>query len=456
MLLRSSTFRLALVYVTLFSTSVLGLMGFIYWFTAGYMARQADATIEAEIRGLGERYDIAGLDGLSRLVAERVARQQPTGSSLYLLTDHRLRPLVGNLSRWPDVAADEEGWLNFRLEGYGPAGDDVHPARARPFLLRGGFRLLVGRDVRELEAVRRLMLRTLAWGLAVTLVLGLVGGTLMARSMMRRIETINATSRDIMSGDLSRRIPTRGSGDELDRLAGSLNAMLDRIQSLMEGVRQVSDNIAHDLRTPLARLRNRLETAALPETDPPASRAALESALAEADALLGTFNALLRIARIEARERRAAFADVDLGELIGDVGELYEPLAEQKRQTLLTDSSAAVIVGDRDLLFQALANLLDNAIKYTPAGGNIRVGLSTAGAGVELTVADDGPGIPEAFRERVLQRFFRLDPSRPSGGSGLGLSLVAAVADLHGATLRLDDMRPGLKVTLRFAAPRAA
>ncbi len=278
----------------------------------------------------------------------------------------------------------------------------------------------------------------------------------MARSMMRRIETINATSRDIMSGDLSRRIPTRGSGDELDRLAGSLNAMLDRIQSLMEGVRQVSDNIAHDLRTPLARLRNRLETAALPETDPPASRAALESALAEADALLGTFNALLRIARIEARERRAAFADVDLGELIGDVGELYEPLAEQKRQTLLTDSSAAVIVGDRDLLFQALANLLDNAIKYTPAGGNIRVGLSTAGAGVELTVADDGPGIPEAFRERVLRRFFRLDPSRPSGGSGLGLSLVAAVADLHGATLRLDDMRPGLKVTLRFAAPRAA
>ncbi len=456
MLLRSSTFRLALVYVAFFSTSALGLMGFIYWFTAGYMARQTDATIEAEIRGLAERYDIAGLDGLSRLIAERVARQQPTGSSLYLLTDRRARPLVGNLSRWPDVTADEEGWLNFRLEGYGPAGDDLHPARARPFLLRGGFRLLVGRDVQELEAVRRLTLRTLAWGLAVTLVLGLVGGTLMARGMMRRIETINATSRDIMSGDLSRRIPTRGSGDELDRLAESLNAMLDRIQSLMEGVRQVSDNIAHDLRTPLARLRNRLETAALPETDPQASRAALESALAEADALLATFNALLRIARIEARERRAAFTEVDLGELIGDVGELYEPLAEDKRQSLLTDSTAAVVTGDRDLLFQALANLLDNAIKYTPAGGTIRVSLSTAGDAVELTVADDGPGIPEAFRERVLQRFFRVDPSRPSGGSGLGLSLVAAVADLHGATLRLDDMQPGLKVTLRFTAPRAA
>ncbi|MEA3292517.1 MAG: HAMP domain-containing sensor histidine kinase, partial [Pseudomonadota bacterium] len=262
-----------------------------------------------------------------------------------------------------------------------------------------------------------------------------------------QIESINTTSREIMSGDLSRRIPTRGSGDDFDLLAGNLNAMLDRIQALMEDVRRVSDNIAHDLRTPLARLRNRLELLKTDaDADSPDSQA-VEQAVAEADGLLATFNALLRIARIEAEQRREAFEQVALDTVVQDVAEFYEPLAEDKAQRLLLDLQPGIrLQGDRDLLFQALANLLDNAIKYTPRGGRIEISLQSSEIGVRLIVADNGPGIPVEAREKVLQRFFRMEESRTTPGNGLGLSLVAAVAKLHGITIRLEDNRPGLRV----------
>jgi signal transduction histidine kinase len=340
-----------------------------------------------------------------------------------------------------------------------PAGE-VHLARARAFQLRGGFQLLVGRDLHELEKTRRLIARTLVWGLAFTLVLALGGGSMMTRSMLRRIESINQTSRDIMSGDLSQRIPTNRSGDDFDELAGNLNAMLDRIESLMEEVRRISDNIAHDLKTPLSRLKNSLELLNADHArDADNKRALVEQALAEADGLLSTFNALLRIARIESGERRAAFAGVELEPLLRDVVEFYEPLAEEKQQNLvLKPASSAIVSGDRDLLFQAFANLVDNAIKYTPQRGDIEVGIQAQQDRVRVSVADSGPGIPEQDRDKVFRRFYRLEQSRRLPGNGLGLSLVAAVARLHDSELQVEDNAPGLRVVAEFsqAHPRAS
>ena len=448
-ILRSSTFRLVLLYMALVSGSVLVLFGFIYWATAGFMDRQADVTIEAEIQGLAEQYRQRGLGGLKTVIAERVAKD-PTGSSVYLLVDKDLQPIVGNLSRWPVTPVAEAGWVDFTLRERGPDGTEEHRARGRAFLLVGNLRLLVGRDVRDLERTRSLIVGALGWGLAISVGLALAGGLMMTSSMVRRIEAINDTSREIVEGDLTRRIPASGAGDDFDRLVGNLNGMLDRITGLMETVRQVSDNIAHDLRTPLTRLRSRLEIARAQQGDgDPEARAAVEQAIEEADGLLATFQALLRIARIEAEQRREGFAAVELGPLLTDVAELYEPVAADRDQTIaLQVTDGVVIDGDRDLLFQAVANLVDNAIKYTPIGGHIVLGLRLAGDAVELSVADTGPGIPADQRERVFDRFHRLESSRSTPGSGLGLSLVRAVARLHGATIRLTDNAPGLRVAL--------
>lgn len=435
--------------MALFGASVLMLLGFIYWSTVAFMGRQTDAIIDAEIEGLAERYRVSGISGLTDLIAERLSRK-PAGSSVYLLADDSLQPMVGNLDRWPAAAPTANGWLSFRLEDQASSGD-VHKARARVFRLQGGFHLLVGRDMHDLEEAQGYIIRALIWGLAVTVVLALVGGSMMSRSMVRRLETINEASREIMQGDLSRRIPTKGSGDDFDQLTDNLNSMLDRIELLMEDVRRVSDNIAHDLRTPLSRLRQHLEMLKMQNPSGEQQRESVEQALAEADGLLGTFNALLRIARIESAAQRAGFADVDLAALVRDVAELYEPLAEEKQQRFTTNVQDAVhIDGDRDLLFQAVANLVDNAIKYTPAGGQIELTLQAHGEDARIIVADDGPGIPAEARNQVLQRFFRLDTSRTTPGSGLGLSLVAAVAKLHRAQLLLTDNGPGLRVVLDF------
>jgi signal transduction histidine kinase len=449
--LRSSSFRLALIYMALFGGSVLMLLTFIYWSTAGYMAKQADATIEAGIAGLAERYRTSGLSGLTNTISERVSRK-PGGYSIYLLADDDLRPLAGNISRWPPGRATQDGWLDFRLEGEGWPAGEVHRARARAFQLRGGFHLLVGRDLHELQRTEQLIVRTLVWGLAITLILGLIGGSMMTRSLVRRIEAVNQTSREIMSGDLSRRIPMDHSGDDFDELAVNLNAMLDRIASLMEEVRRISDNIAHDLKTPLSRLKNSLELLGTGHAEDPQNRRVLiEQSIAEADGLLSTFNALLRIARIDSGERRAAFAVVDLQRLLHDVVEFYAPLAEDRQQNLtLSVNTAAQVPGDRDLLFQAFANLLDNAIKYTPPQGYIKVDLSLHNEQPWMTFTDSGPGIPEQERDKVLRRFYRLEQSRGTPGNGLGLSLVAAVAKLHEMKLRMENNAPGLRVVLEF------
>ena len=449
-LLRSSTFRLAVLYMALFGASVAVLLTFIYWSTAGYMALQTDDTIEAEVTGLAERYRLSGLDGLIRSIDERVSRK-PNGDAVYLLTDDQLTPLIGNLDRWPRVARDSDGWLNFDLEQATSEGEVTHRGRARPFTLRGGYRLLVGRDMQELDATRSLIVRAIAWGLAITVMMALAGGIMLSRRTMRRLEAINETSRRIMRGDLSRRVPTRSSNDDFDQLADNLNGMLDTIEELMEDVRRVTDNVAHDLRTPLTRLRNRLENL---KSDNDADKSSIEAALADADGLLDTFNALLRIASIESGRRRAAFKSIPLDDVVRDVTELYEPLAEQKQQKLDVSVSDDVrIQGDRDLLFQAFANLLDNAIKYTPQGGSIRVTLDDGASGPRIRIIDSGPGIPQQSRDKVFKRFFRLEESRHTPGNGLGLSLVEAVARLHNASIKLGG-EPGLDVSLAF--PKAA
>lgn len=444
----SSTFRLALLYMLLFGSSVLLLLGFLYWSTVSYMSSQTDKTIEIEILDLTERYQNAGLTGLTRLISERLSRR-PADASVYLLSDKDLSPLIGNIDSWPVDAAMSEGWLEFELKETGDTRP--HRVRARLFRLTGDYLLLVGRDIHDFEITRHRISLSLAWAVGFMLVLGSLGSIMMGRSTLRRIETINQTSRVIMSGDLGRRIPSRHTGDEFDILADNLNDMLDQIEVLMESVRRVSDNIAHDLRTPLARLRNRIEELHLETAaDDPRYRI-LEQALDEADALLNTFNALLRIARIESDDDTRDFTPVDLGVLINDVMELYEPLAEDRQlrfEALLRTN--LVFQGDRDLLFQALANLLDNAIKYTPCGGSITLTLENEGDIVSLRLCDSGPGIPEARREQVFQRFFRLEQSRTTPGNGLGMSLVKAVMQRHHLDLQLQDNHPGLCVCIRF------
>jgi signal transduction histidine kinase len=448
-LLRTSTFRFALVYVGLFGISALLLLGFIYWTTAGYAGRQTDEVILTQASSLAEQYRQRGLDGVAATIAQRAARN-PRGHAVYLLADANGRRIVGNLDRWPPEAA-APGWIDFLIEDPDSHGE-AYRARAQYVRLAGGFRLLVGRDVQEQQRHQTRMVSAMVWGGALTLALALVGGLLMSRATLQRIETINRTSRQIIQGDLARRMPTRGTGDEFDQLAGNLNAMLDQIALLMDGIRQVSDNIAHDLRTPLTRLRSRLEAARLNQADP-AMQATIDALIADADALLSTFNALLRIAEIEAGRRRAAFEPVDLAALAGDAIELYEPVVLERRQTIEAKLETGTIVsGDRHLLSQAIANLLDNAVKYSPEASHITVLARMSDTGPAVSVADNGPGIPAEFRAQAVRRFFRLETSRSTPGTGLGLSLVSAVAKLHGARLLLEDDAPGLRVTLSFDA----
>ncbi len=446
-LVRSSAFRLALGYLALFAVSAVFLLAFVYWLATTYMVRQADETIEAEIVGLAERYRLGGLSGLTASIRERLDRR-PQGFSIYLLTDATGTPLVGNLSRWPPIEPDESGFLEFELVV--GRGEPAHRARAKPFVLRGGFQLLVGRDLEELESVRSLLLRTMAWGLALILALALLGAVVVSRSRIRRIAKIDEVLGEVMAGDLTRRIPVEGAADDIEDLVEKLNRMLAELSNLVEGVRRVSDSIAHDLRTPLARLKTRLERLrrGRPEEEE------IGEAIEEADRLLAMFGAVLRIARIESGEhRRAAFTGIDLTSLIDDVAELYRPLIEEKGSRLFLHNAPSVVVhGDRDMLFQAVANLVDNAIKHTPQGGRIEISLAPRDGTAEVAVADDGPGIPPEEREKVRERFYRLDRSRTTPGAGLGLSLVAAVAARHGGELRLEDNAPGLRTVL--ALPR--
>lgn len=449
-LLKTFSFRLALWYVGLFAVSATVIFGFIYWASVTFMARQTDEIIETETWSLAEQYDQRGLGGLMMVIASRL-RNDLARNNIYMLVDREKNYLAGNMRQWPK-AIEPKGlpeWFDITVT----TNDEAKALEARVMIitLPGKVHLLVGREMSEVTRARTILSRSMALGLLVTVLLGLGWGQVMSSKLLSRLEDVNRASGEIMAGAMNRRIPVSGRADEFDRLAESLNAMLDRIGDLLTAVRQVSDNIAHDLRSPLTRLRSRLELALLEAPEPDIQRQAIGDAIAQAEAIIATFNALLTIAHAEACAGRGEVDPLDLSELVRDAAELYEPLAEDKGITFITDVVGDVALpGNRHLLSQAMTNLLDNAVKYTPQGGTVRVSLTSSIHGPLLCVADSGPGIPEGERDNVLKRFYRLDQSRNTPGSGLGLSLVAAVARMHGATLVLEDNGPGLAVCIHF------
>jgi signal transduction histidine kinase len=449
-LLKTQAFRIVLVYVLLFALSVAALLGFTYWNTRRTLDAQTDQIIAAEITGLQEQYARLGLPGLVETVRARSLRG---GQALYLISDGLHHYIAGNLAFWPQLSgAPNSEFIEFDYERPVDGKLETRRARGRIFALGNDFELLVAQDVHERYLTTRMFTTTLPWTVALILLLGAAGGGLMSRNMLRRLDTINRTSGEIMKGDLTRRVPLAGSGDEFDELAVNLNRMLDRIERLMRGLREVTDSVAHDLRTPLNRLRNRLEESVARLQASGTQAGEIERAIAETDQLIGTFNALLLIAETDAGTTRAAMTVLDVAEVAADVAELYEPLAEERQVGLtLLPATGVTIEGNRSLIAQALANLVDNAIKYTPQGGAVRIRTAISGDGAELSVADSGPGIPAEDRTRVVERFVRLEASRNSPGTGLGLSLVAAVAHFHNAELVLEDNKPtGLKAVLRF------
>ncbi|MGF1641153.1 MAG: ATP-binding protein [Rhodospirillales bacterium] len=448
-LVRTSAFRLTLLYIVLFGASVLVLLGFVSWSTMALIERQIDQTIEAEIRGLAEQYRERGLLRLIDVIHERSA-DHADQNNFYLLTDPVLGPIAGNLANWP-AETGAGGWVVLTLPKRRDGRSVSHRVRARIFVLPAGYRLLVGRDMREKDRFRETINEAVSWSLALTLGFGLIGGVFMSRRMLARVDRLSKSAQGIIAGDLARRIVVSGTGDEFDSLAVNLNAMLDQIERLMTGMRLATDSIAHDLRGPLTRLKGRIELALRSPADAGQDREALADVLAQTDAALAVFDTLLKIATAEARTDPSDFQSLDLAVLAADAAELYEPVAEERGINLAVEAiGPAPIRGQPQLLAQAIANLLDNAVKHTPSGGRITVSAAEHAGTVLLAVADDGPGIPEPDRQRVLERFVRLEESRSTPGAGLGLSLVAAVAKLHDAKLQLDDNRPGLRVSIAF------
>jgi signal transduction histidine kinase len=456
-LIRTTAFKLTLVYLSVFVLFAFSLLGYLALNTRRLINEQITSTVQGEIRGLTEQYEEGGL---RRLVTAVELRSRRPGSSLYLVTTPTGEGLAGNVGALQPGALNQIGWLEAsyrRIDS--PEGAD------RSALIQvvqlGGFRLLVGRDLEERERLYGIITNAGRWSFALVVVLGIAGGFFVSRRILSRIDAMTGTAQTIMAGDLSGRLPVAGSGDELDRLADNVNAMLDRIVALMRGLTEVSDNIAHDLKTPLTRLRNRCEEALRQSTGVADYRAALESTIEESDELIRTFDALLMIARAESGHARDNMTEFDAAEIARGVSELYEPLAEEKGLALKVDASASAPVrGNRELVSQALANLVDNAIKYaTPDGGlnghpaEIVVKTGNEGERITLSVEDRGPGIPEADRGRVVERFVRLEKSRSEPGSGLGLSLASAIARLHGGELKLEDNHPGLRSVI--ALPRA-
>ena len=456
-LFRTTVFKLTAAFVLLFALGSGLVLGRVGWNVRNLMDDQILETIDADIKGLAEQYADGGIRELVSVIERRT--RQP-GSSLYLVANFAGDVIVGNLKALPDGVLSRAAALETSYERL----DDGKKRRAlaRVFILPGKYRLLVGHDIEERERLRKILAQALATSLLWLVLIGAIGGLLVARRVLRRVDSMNATARTIMAGDLGGRLAVNGSGDELDRLAQNLNAMLDRIGELMAGMKEVTDNIAHDLKTPLTRLRSEAEQTLRAAPDAVAGRAALEKVIEESDGLIRIFNALLMIARAEAGNIEGV-AEFDAAEVLRDVAEMYEPVAEDADMRLVVEAHAALpIRGNRELIGQTLANLVDNAIKYgappeaTSVDDSRREVTLTArrqGGAVELVVADRGPGIAVADRARVLDRFVRLENSRSRPGSGLGLSLAAAVARLHGGVLRIEDNAPGLRVVIALSPP---
>ena len=450
--LRSAGVRFAALYAALFGVSALALAVFLWWATAGLLDRQVDAAIHADAQGLIEQWNDGGLPAVVLTIRDRLAGNIDD-DAIYLLVDASLHRVAGNLEHWPSGVTMSGQWFELPIEREGARS----LARVERIDLPAGFHLLIGRDVQVRARLRSLLADALLWALLAVVVLGSVGALLVRGLFRSTLADVSQTTEAIIAGDLTRRVPMSGRGDEFDRLAETINDMLERIARLMGGVRQVSNAIAHDLRTPITRARARLEDAALHATGEADLRAAIERAQADLDGVVAVFQALLRIAEIEAGASRSAFTQFDLVRLLVDLEDLYGAVAEERALRLELRLPAQLpAFGDRELIQQAVANLLDNAIKFSPPGGAITLEAGDSGGGLTIVVADRGPGIPEPDRRRATERFFRGESARNTPGSGLGLSLVAAVARLHGGELRLLDNHPGLRCELRLPAPTPA
>jgi len=445
----SLIFRFTIAYAALTCVVIAGVLGFLYAWTLEAQRRRIDEALAAEADGL--RSSLVGLSvsEMAAVVTRRSGDAQG-GRTIYVLSTRTREIVAGNLPAWPSGLEGAPGTLEFPL-ATPSAGRGGALARGRLVELPSGQRLLVGRDVTDLEEMRSRILRAFVGALALTAVLGVAAGYAFSRSVSRRLDEINANSEAILAGDLERRIAVGGRDDEFDELAANLNRMLDRLEDLMRGMREVTDDIAHDMRSPISRLRSRIEVALMGPPDAAAYHEVLEQTVKDADDLLAVFNALLTIALAESGAARDRFTEIDASAIARETAEVYEPLAEEKGLALAVEAARPVrLRGEPHLLSQAIANLIDNAVKYVPRGGRVRVRVASDGVRARIEVADDGPGIPESFREKAFDRFSRLEASRSAPGSGLGLSLVRAVARLHGGTVTLEDERPGLRATIEL------
>ena len=455
-LLLASPFRLFAVYVSLFCAAVAAVFIYVNIAMLGFLSHEAETSVHGDYDFLLARYREGGLPTLVNAISEHSAS---SNNALYLLTDGAGRWLAGNLNSVASNLWEAQGAAQFSYRNRGTEQVE-HPAYGIVARLPGDLHLLVARDIESQESLKRFLRRAFALGWALILIIGIGGAIIVSRRVLRRVDAASNAARSIMQGNLAQRIPVTGRNDEFDRLSQNLNAMLDRIQDLMIGLKNVSDNIAHDLKTPLHRLRTRAERALQSSRSPEKLAEALGSVIEEADTLIQTFDALLSIARLEAGSRSESFGPLNVCALISDVAELYEPAADERGLTLRLSCPGGDVMmsGEKHLIGQALVNLLDNAIKYaapaaaTTAEGaqhtDVEIGLEDKGDTVDITVSDRGPGIPKKDRERVLQRFVRLQPSRSIPGSGLGLSLVAAVTRLHDGSVALEDNNPGLRIRL--------
>ncbi|MBR0713990.1 ATP-binding protein [Bradyrhizobium liaoningense] len=464
-LIRTTAFRLMLVYLLLFAMFAASLLGYFAWNTRRLITEEITQTVNVETAEINDIYIGRGLYGLARAIEYRSLRPN---ANLYLVTNPSGQAIAGNVGSLAPGVMATRGWIETAYRRMEETDSRDHRALVYVSELPNGFRLLIGRDLDERRRLFGIVARAAQWSILIVVVLGLGGGIFVARRVLRRIDAMTGTAQRIMTGDLSERLPVGRSGDELDRLAENLNAMLERIEALMAGLKEVSDNIAHDLKTPLTRLRNRAEEALAKSGSEGEYRAALERTIEESDGLIRTFNALLMIARAESGQARGNMDDFDAADVANGIHELYEPLAEDDGMMLKVKTEPTPVHANRELISQALANLVENAVKYgkpvAQAAGTvvsmdsrqILIEAKREGGHVLLSVTDRGPGIPEGDRKHAIERFVRLEASRTLPGSGLGLSLASAVATLHGGELKLGDAHPGLVATLVLPARAGA
>jgi signal transduction histidine kinase len=451
--LTSSTFKQALIGIGTFGVIASAIFSYVYLSTTSYVRSRSDRAIAAEYSSLRSNYERSGRDGLIDLIKQRTADKGFT-DNMYILVDASLAVLAGNLKAWPSTVAAASGWTEFRV------AEPLPDTATRPLLrgmfetLPGGDRLLVARDITDLDSFTDQIETAVILSIVLMFLVAGVASIMVTRRTVGRIESINATSRAIMLSGLDKRIPLRGTNDEWDRVAENLNQMLERIETLMGEVRQVSDNVAHDLRTPLTRMRGRLEKAYHSHRNGETDQALIGDTIVDLDAVLRIFSSITRIAQIESQARKGAFRTVNLVEIVNEVVELYDAAAEQDGTRLTVAGDREVkATGDRDLIFDAIGNLVDNAIKHGRVGGEVVVTAENIDGRPVISIADDGPGIPAGEYEHVFKRFYRLERSRYTPGNGLGLSLVAAVARLHDARIEMLDNSPGLKLRLWFSKP---